>query len=395
MKKIILSTTFTCFSFFYSISAQNTTIQSIINSVNIDSLMYRTREISGEVGVVVNGATDTIFSRNKSRPGNELCFKYIRDKFISYGYQVDSMVFSATGKSIWAIKTGLVYPDEPVIICGHYDGMPNVAIAPAADDDGSGTAAVLEAARVLAPYDFEYTIKFCLWDEEEYGLAGSAAFAAACSTAHDTIHAVFNMDAIAFDSDNDSVARVHARPPGNSEEIADTVVAVNLNYHIGLDLLLINPGMTYSDHASFWNKNYGAVLIIQDWEGDSNPHYHTITDKVQYFNIPYFHKLARLAIGSTAAFAIPYVIPPAGIEDEPEEIIKLFPNPTQGVLNIKWQKEYETIQVVDLLGKTVYTSIIAQGSKFISVDLTSFTHGIYFAQLLNGNQKITKKFIVN
>src|SRR5688572_10402223 len=103
------------------------------------------------------------------------------------------MTFGATGKNLWAIKPGLVYPNEPVIICGHYDGMPNLAIAPAADDDGSGTAAVLEAARVLAPYDFEYTIMFALWDEEEYSLAGSAAFATAYDTANDTIHAVFNM----------------------------------------------------------------------------------------------------------------------------------------------------------------------------------------------------------
>lgn len=394
MKKALLAFCITGCTFLNFLSAQNSTIQAIINSVNIDSLMYRTLEISGEIGVTVNGVTDTIFSRNKNRPGNELCFKYARDKFIALGYQVDSMTFGATGKSLWAIKPGLVYPNEPVIICGHYDGMPNVAIAPAADDDGSGTAAVLEAARVLAPYDFEYTIMFALWDEEEYSLAGSAAFATAYDNANDTIHAVFNMDAIAHDSDNDSVARVHARPPGNSEEIADTVVAINTNYNIGLDMLLINPGQTYSDHASFWNHNYGAVLIIQDWEGDPNPNYHTVNDKVQYFNIPYFHKLARLSIASTAAFAIPYVPPAAGLDEEQSEIIKLYPNPVHGLLNLKWQNEYEKVQIVDMLGKVIYSNQIS-GTRSTSIDVTSFTHGIYFAQLISGNQKVTKKFIVN
>jgi hypothetical protein len=394
MKKSLLITIFTGLFFASFLSAQNPTIQAIINSVNIDSLMYRTQEISGEVGVVVNGVTDTIFSRNKNRPGNELCFKYARDKFISYGYQVDSTAFSATGKNLWAIKPGLVYPNEKVIICGHYDGMPNVAIAPAADDDGSGTAAVLEAARVLASYDFEYTILFALWDEEEYGLAGSKKYADTAFAHGDQIHAVFNMDAIAHDSDNDSVARVHARPPGNSEEIADTVVAVNNDYNIGIDLLLIDPGLTYSDHASFWNKNFGAVLIIQDWEGDPNPHYHLVSDKIQYFNIPYFHKLAKLAIGSTAAFAIPYVLPAAGIDEEGAEIIKSFPNPTHGTLNIKWQNEYETVQVVDMLGKIIYAGNIS-GARSNSIDVSGFNHGIYFAQLINGGTKITKKFIVN
>lgn len=376
-------------------SAQNPTIQTIINSVNIDTLMLRSNEISGEIGVVVGGVTDTIKSRNKNRPGNELCFKYIRDKFISYGYQLDSMTFGATGKSIWAIKTGMLYPNEPVIICGHYDGMPDVAVAPAADDDGSGTAAVLEAARVLASYDFEYTIMFALWDEEEYGLVGSTAYANAANTANDTIHAVFNMDAIAHDSDNDSVARVHARPPGNSVEIADTVVAINTNYNIGLDLLLVNPGATYSDHASFWNNNYGAVLIIQDWEGDPNPNYHTINDKVQYFNIPYFHKLARLSIGSAAAFAVPYVPSTAGISIENNEIIKLYPNPTQGIINIKWQLEYKMVQVVDMLGKVIFSSNVIDGKKSISIEVNSFNQGIYFIQLINENHQVTKKFIVN
>ena len=66
-------------------NAQTLTIQAIIDSVNIDSLMFRVEEISGERGVFINGVEDTIYSRNKFRPGNELCFKYIRDKFISYG----------------------------------------------------------------------------------------------------------------------------------------------------------------------------------------------------------------------------------------------------------------------------------------------------------------------
>ncbi len=356
--------------------------------------MLRSNEVSGEVAVVVGGVTDTIKSRNRNRPGNELCFKYIRDKFISYGYQVDSMTFGVNGKSIWAIKTGMVYPNEPVIICGHYDGMPNLSDAPAADDDGSGTAAVLEAARVLANEDFEYTILFAIWDEEEYGLAGSAAFATAYDNANDTIHGVINMDAIAWDSDNDSIARVHTRPTANSEIIADTVVAVNTDYNIGIDLQVNNPGATYSDHASFWNHNYGAVLMIQDWDNDANPHYHTVTDEVQYFNIPYFHKMARLSIGATAAFAVPYA-PGAGIGEETEERIKLYPNPVHGLLNIKWQEEYKMIQLVDMLGKIVYSSMIIHEAKNFTLDLSSYHQGVYMVKLINGHQQVVKKIIKN
>ncbi len=394
MKRIFQA--FLIFLFPISISAQNPTIQAIINLVNIDTLMFRTEEISGETSVTVGGITDTIRSRNRSKPGNELCFKYARDKFISWGYQVDSMTFGANGKNLWAIKPGMLYLNEPVIICGHYDAMPSAGTyAPAADDDGSGTAAVLEAARVLAGYDFEYTIIFALWDEEEYGLAGSSAYATAADNVNDTIHGVINMDAIAHDSDNDSVARVHARPPGNSEEIGDTVMAVNNDYNIGLDMILVNPGATYSDHASFWNHNFGAVLMIQDWEGDPNPHYHLASDKVQYFNIPYFHKIARLSIASAAAFAVPYVPSTAGVDEEHADEIRLYPNPSHGLVNIRWQEEYIIIQVVDMVGKVVFTSPLNNQAKSFALDLSSSSNGIYFVNLINGNHRIVKKFIKN
>jgi hypothetical protein len=379
-------------------SAQNQTIRAIIDSVNIDSLMFRTEEISGVRGVTIHGVTDTIRSRNKSKPGNELCFKYIRDKFISYGLQVDSSSFGSVGKNIWAIIPGSLYPGEPVIICAHYDGMPNQAIAPAADDNGSGTAAILEAARVIAQggYQFEHTLIFAIWDEEEYGLAGSANFATAADAANDTIHGVINMDAIAHDSDNDSVARVHTKPTANSEIISDTVVAVNQDFNIGIDLQVNNPGATYSDHASFWNHNYGAVLMIQDWDNDANPHYHTVTDQIDYFNIPYFHKMSRLSIGAAAAFAVPYTPPiGAGIETENGESFKLYPNPAHQTLNLRWQLEYEMVQVTDMLGSVVYTANLAKEQKSLTIQLDDMQPGIYLVKLSSPKYNCVKKIVKN
>lgn len=374
-------------------SAQNPTIQAIINAVNIDTLLQNANEISGEVPIVVNGITDTIKSRNRNRPGNELCFKYLRDKFISWGYQVDSLAFGVSGgKNIWAVKTGIIYPNEPVIICAHYDGMPNLPVAPAADDDASGMSAVLEAARVMASSNFEHTVIFALWDDEEYGLAGSNAFATMYDNANTTIHGVINMDAIAWDSNNDSIARVHTRPIANSEMIADTVIAVNTDYNIGINLLVNNPGATYSDHASFWNHTYGAVLLIEDWDNDANTHYHDATDEVQYFNVPYFHKMSRLSIGSTAALAVPYY-PMASVEEETGEVISLSPNPTHGIMNVTWQHNYETFELTDVLGKIVYTTAVHNGVKEIVVDLTAYRDGIYFVKLVNKNHQIIKKLI--
>ncbi|HLP55878.1 MAG TPA: M28 family peptidase [Fluviicola sp.] len=392
MKRFLYTLSLLAFPFV--VSAQHPTIQAIINAVDSDTLMKNANEISGETGIVVNGVTDTIKSRNKNWPGNELCFQYLRDKFISWGYQVDSLSFGATGgKNIWAVKTGFVYPDKPVIICAHYDGMPNVAVAPAADDDASGMSTVLEAARTMSTYNFEHTVIFALWDEEEYGLVGSNAFATMYDNAGDSIHGVINMDAIAWDSDNDSVARVHTRPIANSVAIADTVIAVNQDYNIGIDLLVNNPGATYSDHASFWNHGFGAVLMIEDWDNDANTHYHSVTDEVQYFNIPYFHKMARLSIGSAAALAVPFESG-AGMGEVTAESIGIYPNPARETVNINWQNDYETLELTDISGKIVFTAAV-KGIKEVTVDMASHNDGVYFVKLVNQDREVIQKLVRN
>ena len=81
---------------------------------------------------------------------------------------------------------------------------------PAADDDGSGTVAVLEAARLFAPFAFENTVIFALWDEENRA-AGSDHFAGVAAAADDTILPC-NVDAIAYDGDGDDLMRVLHSP---------------------------------------------------------------------------------------------------------------------------------------------------------------------------------------
>jgi hypothetical protein len=68
-------------------------------------------------------------------------------------------------------------------------------------------------------------------------------------------------------------------------------------------LLLKSPGSTYSDHASFWTKNYGAILLIED-ENDFHAYYHTVNDVISYFNIPYFFKMTKLSLATLAVLAL-------------------------------------------------------------------------------------------
>src|SRR3989344_5967099 len=139
-------------------------------------------------------------------------------------------------------------------------------------------------------------------------------------------------------------------------------------------------------------QEYGAVLLIEDWDNDANTHYHDATDEVQYFNIPYYHKMSRLSIGATAALAVPYNSG-AGIEEETGELIRLYPNPAHGTVNISWQNDYETLEITDVLGKIVYSTVVTEDVKGTTLDLAAYRNGIYFVKLANKDRQVTQKLI--
>ena len=286
-----------------SVYSQNTTVQQVINSVNIDTLIYFVRELSGDVQTTIGGQPYTILSRHKNQPGNDKSADYIKERLQYYGLTAVDQWWSSTGRNVYASQTGTDFPNRYFIICAHYDDMPSGTIAPGADDNASGTAAVLEAARVLSQYSFPFTIVYALWDEEEQGLIGSAYFANQASAAGDSILGVINLDMIAYDGNNDGKFEIHTRSVGTSLELKDEILDVNTTYNIGITPIIKNPGSTYSDHASFWNRGYGAILLIED-NNDFHPYYHTVNDKIQYFNVPYFEKMSKLAIGTLTKLAL-------------------------------------------------------------------------------------------
>ena len=331
------------------LSAQDPIVQSILDDVEVDSMLKYVGDISGENAVFIDGDWETITSRHKLNVGNALTTTYLFEKFASFGLQPYYQNWSSTLDNVIAEQEGVLYPNEKVIICGHYDAMPGgIALAPAADDDGSGTAAVLEAARVLSQYQFEYTIVYALWDEEEQGLVGSGFFAGAAASNDDTIIAVINLDALAWDGNGDSLARIHTRPVANSLAIGDTAFAMNARYNLDLALNINNPGATYSDHASFWNEGFSAILIIEDFDNDGNPYYHTESDLVQYFDVPYFEKVAKLGFATVATLAVPFD-GNIGIEEIIGlESLNARPNPFVDMVQIELPNDFQRIRSIDL-----------------------------------------------
>ena len=375
--------------------AQHPVVQDVLDAIRIDSLMHYVAQLTGELPVDVGNGPQLISSRNLAHPDHAVARAWLVQKLTEIGYGPVLQPFNVNGMNVLAWKPGLVHPDEPVIVCAHYDTMPaGAAGGPGADDDGSGTAAVLEAARVLRDVDLEHTVLFALWDEEEVGLQGSAYYAQGEAANDALIRGVINMDAIAYDGNGDKKARIHTRPIANSIELADSVFAVRAHYDIDLDLILTNPGASYSDHASFWNNDYGAILVIEEFGADGNPFYHTPNDLMAHFDVPYFEKLARLSIATAATIAVP-VAEQSVFTPSPDFSPQLstWPNPAmhdaEAWLGVR-VAGYHRVELVDALGRVVrslYAGELLPGRYRIPLPMAACAPGLYLVRVVTGGQR--------
>lgn len=214
--------------------------------------------------------------------------EWILNQFTSYGLSAGYHTFNpAYGPNVIAELPGTTRPEDVYIICAHYDTYngANQYDAPGCDDNASGTAAVLEAARVLSQYQFEATIRFIAFSGEEQWMVGSLAYAEYCALYGQPISAAVNWDMILHpgfdnqepDPDYDLDIESNAASQGLANYFAAQVGAytpLDVQVHIGDNLV--------SDHWSFWQYGYQAVGLVENtvfeiW-GGSNDTYHTVDD---------------------------------------------------------------------------------------------------------------------
>lgn len=396
MKKIY---SFIAFLFIIPMSfaqEHNMYIENIIDAVNLDSLTVQMRNLSGEDPVIVNGEEVTIEHR-VSDWGNVLAANYIYETLESYGLETAYDNYSMSGINVIAKQTGTLYPDEYYMICAHYDAVDYYC----ADDNASGTAAVIEAARIFSELEFEYSIIYALWDEEEIGLIGSEAYATQAATDGAIINGVINMDMISWDNDGDYVGEIHTSYEANSNELADFMVEINSIYDIGITPVIENPGTVYSDHASFWDNDYAAIMMIEEYYGgDFNPYYHTEQDRIAILHMDYFHKMSKLCIGTLAQKS--GIDINVGIQNHVSGIeeIRIFPNPafTNAQLKINLE-EFQNIRIsiVNTVGQeilVVQDSYLASNQNQIQLPIESLTTGIYLVKIEAENGTVTEKLMV-
>jgi len=259
----------------------------------------------------------------------ELAGDYIYDFFIQSGVEAEYDSFSfASGYSsnnIVGTLEGQIYPSQIVVICAHYDSISDQpqTLAPGADDNASGTAAVMEAARIFANQSFDFTVKFICFSAEEWGLYGSKDYAQEARQRGEDIIAVINLDMIAYtDSIPEDLDIISNQA---SEWLADRFFSSSIAYTT-LDISkIVNPTFVWSDHSSFWDRGYSAILGIEDIY-ISNPYYHTTNDTIDTLNLDFITEAAKASLATAADLAQPVSTPqtPTGFTSRSQIISSLF-----------------------------------------------------------------------
>jgi hypothetical protein len=267
-------------------------------------------------------ALDDFETRYYNTAQNEASAQYMYDLFESYGLQAEFHEYYQVGtrKNVIGILPGATQPERVVYITGHFDSISEDSQnhAPGADDNASGTTAFLEAARVLRNYLFEYTIKFVGFNGEEQGLIGSEAYVNSISTAGEDVVGCFNFDMIAY-------AGVDPAPPDlviytntASLPLAELLRDACLEFvPADVEPVINTSAIGASDHASFWDYGYQAVLGIEEeaWGADFCPWYHTSDDRIEQYPQDYPTHCTMAAIAAVAQTALPLV------PDEPYLVI--------------------------------------------------------------------------
>ncbi len=324
-------------------------VRDIISSISPDSLM-------GHVRALVEHPGGESRSRFVLR---EECLSvakpYIIDRLNAYlptRAFVDTQRFTIQGYTCEGGSSGPVvqYPADNIIgvlpgtgrlsgyyvICAHYDAIAGNSFpdpfteppwywwcenpAPGADDNATGVATVLEAARALSDLSFPFDIHFVLFSGEELGLYGSTAYADSAagyravvdsfSAPPDTIYGVLNVDMIAYKRNADDPDTCHiVTNPGTvwfADWIIDTAESLYEDLFPDFEVQRIDKSLAYSDHAPFWARDYDALIAIEHWDPRTrNTNYHTINDVLSTVYPSQLASTARMVTGALARLADP------------------------------------------------------------------------------------------
>jgi Zn-dependent M28 family amino/carboxypeptidase len=250
--------------------------------------------------------------------------KFIEETLRSFNLKVENQnlpFHGRTYRNIIATTEDIDKEKDWILLGAHYDAAWG---SPGADDNASGVAVLLEAANILSKQKFNRTIQFVAFTLEEPQpqtinfLIGSDHFAREAKKQRKRYRAVLILESVGYtdNTEGSQVVPIFIRIPvpkkGNflgvianrkskdimnafhstvSEYVPELVV---VPYKVPLSGRII-PETRFSDHASFWNCGYPA-LMLTDTAMFRNPHYHTYHDKYETLNFAFIVNVTKAVV---------------------------------------------------------------------------------------------------
>ncbi len=260
------------------VTEEDPRIREMLNQVNMDSLEATVQHLQDYGSRIWN--SENAFAASD----------WIASRMEALGLEVEQQPFNANtwmgsgaaAPNVIGIQRGILYPDTYVVCGSHFDSFSYEAMmgggtAPGADDNATGVASVLESARIMTQYEFEYSIIYCAYGCEEMGLYGSEAYASRCQQQGMDIIGYFNNDMNGY-LYGDQI-HIDCIYPNSVEPIGTYYMNVGEVYYPELPIRHVNFNQGDSDHTSFNNHGYMGIYPFEDYQNYS-PYIHTPNDLI-------------------------------------------------------------------------------------------------------------------
>ncbi len=373
------------------VTEENPTIRRMVNHVDMDSLQATVQHLQDYQSRIWN-------SENAYAASD-----WIAGKMAALGLEVEQQPFSANtwmgsgqaAPNVIGIQRGTLYPDTYVVCGSHFDSfsyeaMYGTGTAPGADDNATGVASVLESARIMTQYEFEYSIVYCAYGCEEMGLYGSAAYASRCASEGMDIIGYFNNDMNGY-LYGDKI-HIDCIYPNAVEPIGTYYMNVGEVYYPELPIRHVNFNQGDSDHTSFNNNGYMGIYPFEDYENYS-PYIHSVNDLIgtSVTSFEMSQQYCRMNIACLAEIAHP-IEDPNQLDETEADNISVYPNPAESQVNIQ-AKNLQGIAVYNAMGQLV-KEVETSGMSQYTLPVDDLPTGLYMLRMTLSQGTVVKSVLV-
>ncbi|WP_313360225.1 M28 family peptidase [Empedobacter sp.] len=353
--------------------------QSVVEQVKYDSVHQKLQKFQ-DFGIKTVGSS-----------AHENAFTWLKSYYTTYGYttieQQSVNVYGNVGYNLIVTKMGKKYPDEFIIIDGHYDTLNG----PGANDNGSGTVTLLEIARLMKDIETDYSIKFIHFTGEERGLIGSQEYVNKIAVPQSLkIKAVLNIDEVGGVANKANTTIIceqdESNPTSNNAASSELTNQMATIFPLYTSLQTKISNAYSSDYMPFQAVGYPITGLF---EQNQTPYAHTSQDIIDHLDLTYLTEVAKGALATLLHFS--QAQEKLNTTNHTISTLQVYPNPVKRNLHFSQILKQPTISIYNETGIQVYEKKFRTAVS--QINLEHLTSGVYFVKI-NSNQhsfKILKK----